>query len=202
MIIKCLPVGMFGSNCYILGDDGEGIVIDAGVESTYVLKAIEESNLKIKYIVLTHGHIDHICHVDDLREKTGAKVMINKFDAACLTDSNLNGSAFFSDAEVFKAADGYVEDGDTLEAGNLKFQIIHTPGHNPGCICIKVHDSVFTGDTLFKRGIGRTDLPGGDFNSLANSIKNKLFKLPDETKVYPGHGDSTTIGQEKKSSGF
>lgn len=202
MIIKCLPIGMFGSNCYILGEDGEGIVIDAGVESMYVLKAIEESNLKIKYIVLTHGHIDHICHVDDLREKTGAKVMINKLDAACLTDFYLNGSALFADAEVFKAADGYVEDGDILEAGNLKFQIIHTPGHNPGCICIKTYDSVFTGDTLFKRAVGRTDLPGGDFKSLADSIKNKLFRLPDETKVYPGHGDSTTIGLEKRSLGF
>lgn len=197
--MKCLPIGMFGSNCYILDDGDEGIVIDAGVESTDVMKAIEESNLKIKYIILTHGHIDHICHVDDLREKTGAKVIINKFDAVCLNDSRLNGSIFFTDAKVFKAADGFVEDGDILEAGNLKFQIIHTPGHNPGCICIKVGDFVFTGDTLFKRGIGRTDLPGGDFESLADSIKNKLFKLPDETKVYPGHGDPTTIGQEKSS---
>lgn len=193
---------MFGSNCYLVGDGGEGIIIDPGVKSGDIVKAAADLKLAIKYIILTHTHIDHICSVDQLREASGGKVLAHEADAPALTDFWLNGSAIFGKAESYKAPDIFVKDGDLLTAGNVEFMIIHTPGHTPGGICIKTGDNIFTGDTLFKLSIGRTDLGNGDYNSIMNSIKNKLMSLGDETIVYPGHGASTTIGYERRHNPF
>ena len=202
MIIKCLPTGMFESNCYIVGDNGEGVIIDAGVKAKYVSKLAESEGFKIKYIVLTHSHIDHICCVDELRERLGAKVAIHESEAAALTDSHLNGSALFGMGRTFKKADLLLKDGDILEAGGLKYEIIHTPGHSAGGISIKVGNNIFTGDTLFKRSIGRTDLPGGNHRNLLDSLKNKLMKFSDEITAYPGHGPKTSLGYERKNNPF
>ncbi|HHW48927.1 MAG TPA: MBL fold metallo-hydrolase [Clostridiaceae bacterium] len=201
MVLKRLPTGMLASNCYIIGDSGEGAIIDPGADSGEILKAVEEMGLKIKYIILTHAHVDHICSVDKVREKTGAQVMVHKDDAEALTNSRYNGSMLFGLNKTFKPADILLEDGDIVNIGQLKLEIIHTPGHTPGGICIKAENCVFTGDTLFRMSIGRTDLGNGNYDDLMDSI-NKLMKLDGETVVYPGHGTSTTIEYEKMYNPF
>lgn len=202
MILKRLPTGMFSSNCYIVGDKGEGIVIDPGVCSSELFEAVDKVSLKIKYILITHAHIDHICSVDEIRKAMGATVAIHEADASLMGNSILNGSKMFTTAATFKDADLKLKDGDILEAGGLKFEIIHTPGHSPGGICIKVGNNIFTGDTLFKMSVGRTDLGNGEHGTLINSIKEKLMTLDDETVVYPGHGTSSTIGYERRNNPF
>ncbi|MDQ2087543.1 MBL fold metallo-hydrolase [Herbivorax sp. ANBcel31] len=197
MLIECLPTGMIDSNCYIVYDNNEGIIIDAGVDTSEVLNVLNEKKINIKYIVLTHIHIDHICHVDELREKTGAKVLVHKNDSEKLLDPMLNGSGFFGQKTSFKPADRVLEDNDEISAGGINFKIIHTPGHSSGSICIKGENNLFTGDTLFKMGRGRTDLGDGNERDILSSIKKRLMTFDDETVVYPGHGDSTTIGAEK-----
>lgn len=202
MIFRCIPTGMFGSNCYIIGDNGEGVIIDPGVVSEYILKTAAQVKLKIKYIILTHAHIDHICSMDEIRGKTGCLAMIHKDDAGLLMDSLYNGSMLTGMARSFKPADIFVEDGTAVDAGGLEIKIIHTPGHTPGGICISVDNCLFTGDTLFKMSIGRTDLGNGDYGQIMDSIKSRLMKLDDGVKVYPGHGDPTTIGFERENNPF
>lgn len=202
MFLKCLPTGIFASNCYILGDSGEGAIIDCGVKAGEVKEVIEKAGLKIKYIILTHGHIDHIAEVDRIREITGAKVVMHKDDAQSLSNSMLNGSTLLGSSAEFKSADGILNHGDVLEVGGLKLEVIHTPGHTPGGICIKVEDKVFTGDTLFRTSIGRTDLGNGNYGDIINSIKTRLMTLDESVTVYPGHGGDTTIGFEKRHNPF
>ncbi len=202
MIIKCLPTGMFGSNCYVIGENGEGMIIDPGTDGGEIYSVVEENNLKVKYIILTHGHIDHICSVEQVKASTGAPVLVHEKDAEALSDSMLNGSAMFGKSAAFSSAGGFVKDGDILDIGGLKVQIIHTPGHSPGSICIKAENSIFTGDTLFKRSIGRTDLGNGSYEDIMDSIMKKLVALPEDTVVYPGHGEPTNIGSEKKLNPF
>ncbi len=193
---------MFTSNCYIAGDNGEGVIIDAGVDTAEITEAVKDLKLKIKYILLTHAHIDHLVSVDELRSGLGAKVMLHEKEARALSNPFYNGSGLFGLKRSFQEADGLLRDGDVLEAGGLKFEIIHTPGHTSGGICIKLGDNLFTGDTLFMMSIGRTDLGDGDQAQLMDSIKNKLMTLKDETKVYPGHGTATTIGYERANNPF
>lgn len=193
---------MLASNCYIAGANGEGVVIDPGSDAAEITEAIDGMKLKIKYIILTHAHIDHIVSVDELRSGLDAKVIVHREEARALTNPFYNGSGLFGLNKVFREADAVVNDGDVLEAGGLKFEIIHTPGHTSGGICIKAGDNLFTGDTLFMMSVGRTDLGDGDQDQLMDSIKNKLMKLKDETIVLPGHGTSTTIGYERANNPF
>jgi hydroxyacylglutathione hydrolase len=202
MILECLPTGMLNSNCYILGDAGEGAIVDAGVNEREIVDLVNKTGLKINYIILTHPHLDHIYFLDKIKSKTGAKVLIHKADAAALTDSNLNGSRLFGVDYAFEKADVLLKDGDVVNLGGLKLEIIHTPGHTPGGICIKAGNCIFTGDTLFKMSIGRTDLGNGNYEDIINSIREKLMKLDDDTIVYPGHGEATTIGCEKRHNPF
>ncbi|MCX7921928.1 MAG: MBL fold metallo-hydrolase [Clostridia bacterium] len=202
MILEYLTTGMFSSNCYVVGDNGEGVIIDPGANYTEILELVEKSGLKIKYIILTHGHIDHICSVDELRSKIDAKVIMHQDDSEFLTNSLFNGAFMMGRNNAFNPADEFVKDKDVLSVGGLIFEIIHTPGHTPGCICIKVGNTLFTGDTLFKTSIGRTDLAKGDYGAIIDSIKTKLMNLDNEVIVYPGHGDSTTIGFEKRHNPF
>ncbi len=197
MVFKHLNNGMFSSNCYILGHNGEGAVIDAGAEAGDIMQEAEKMGINIKYIILTHVHIDHICSVDELRSMTGAKVCVHEDDAYALPDPLHNGSRLFGASRSFKPADMLLKDGDIVKLGTLELEVIHTPGHTPGSICIKAENIIVTGDTLFRLSIGRTDLGNGDFNAIISSIKNKLMSLPDDTVIYPGHGAPSTIGYEK-----
>lgn len=202
MFFKRFTTGMYSSNCYIIGDNGESIIIDAGVDAAELAGVISESGLKIKYILLTHAHIDHICCIDDIRKGTGAEVLVHEADARGLTDARYNASALFGLSRTFSEADRTLKDGDIIETGGLKFEIIHTPGHTPGGISIKTGNMIFTGDTLFRMSIGRTDLGNGDYDDIMDSLKNKLMTLPDDVVVYPGHGTYTTIGYEKENNPF
>ena len=187
MILQGLVVGAFGTNCYLVGAEPslEGMVIDPGDEPQRILKAIKDNKLNIKLIVITHGHGDHTGALEEIKNITGAKIAIHPADASCLG----------TPAEIL------LSDGDFVTIGNLKFQVLHTPGHSQGGICLFGHGILFSGDTLFQYSIGRTDL-GGSMSQLLNNISSKLMVLPENTRVYPGHGPATTIGAEKVSNPF
>jgi glyoxylase-like metal-dependent hydrolase (beta-lactamase superfamily II) len=204
MKIITIPVGMLQANCYIVNDERspEALVIDPGAEGSKIQKELEQRGLQIKYMVNTHGHNDHIGANRFLKEATGAPLLIHEADAAMLTDPNLNLSVEFGLKYDKPAADRLLHDGDELEMGNLKFKILHTPGHTPGGICLVTEGVCFSGDTLFDGSIGRTDLPGGSFKEIIGSIGSKLLTLDDNTIVYPGHGPQTTIGREKNSNPY
>lgn len=204
MLFKGFPVGPMGANCYLLGcpETQEGVIIDPGGEAEKIKSRVEEMGLKVVYIVLTHGHIDHIMAVDEVRRATGARVAIHADDASMLVDPSLNLSAFMGRRLSFTPADVLLRDGDVLPFGKQKLEVIHTPGHTPGGICLYTPGYLFTGDTLFAGSIGRTDFPGGDFDTLINSIRNRLFTLPEDTSVYPGHMNYTTIGYERDHNPF
>lgn len=202
MILQKLCVGELSTNCYILGDEktNEGVVIDPGGDFDLIDENIEKLNLKIKYIILTHGHIDHIKALVPLKKKTKAKVLIHKEDLPILSDPTYNLSQFIGEDSSFSEPDLLLKDGDTIEFGKVKLLVLHTPGHTPGSISLYTDNLLFTGDTLFCEGMGRTDLPGASYEKLFSSIKQKLFTKPDDTEVFPGHGPSTTIGWEKKNN--
>ena len=202
MIMKCLPTGILSSNCYIIGDGGEGAVIDPGVKSPEIMAVLESEGLRLKYIILTHVHLDHIIYMEDLRQHYGAPVLVHRLDADALGDPMRNGAGLFGLKTVFKAADICLEHGDVHMTGGQRLEIIHTPGHTAGSICIKAGGSLFTGDTLFRQGIGRTDLEGGNTKDIMESLANRLMSLGDETKVYPGHGTQTTIGYERRNNPY
>lgn len=199
MFFKRFMAGMLSANCYILGEGGEAAVIDPGVAAEDIEEVLSAQRLSLKYIILTHAHIDHICCMEQLRSICGGKVVVHDNDAPLLGNPMLNGTLLFGLNTVFSEADICVKDGDTLEIGGLKLEILHTPGHTSGSMCIMVGDELFTGDTLFKLGVGRTDLATGDHDLLVKSL-NRLMKLDDKIKVYPGHGSATDIGYERNNN--
>ncbi|MEW6620250.1 MAG: MBL fold metallo-hydrolase [bacterium] len=199
--IHKLVVGFMESNCYILEDGNEAIVIDPGGDAYLILDKLNELKTKLIYIINTHGHSDHIAGNNELKNATGAKILIHKKDAVMLTDSSSNLSAFFYEP-IITSADRLLEDGEYIETGHLKLKVIHTPGHTQGGICLSGDKFIFTGDTLFAGGIGRTDFPGGDYKTLIDSINQHLLILEDETIIYPGHGNISTIGEERKTNPF
>jgi glyoxylase-like metal-dependent hydrolase (beta-lactamase superfamily II) len=196
---------MMDSNCYIIGceETKEGIVVDPGAEGQRILKKVEELGLKVNKIILTHGHVDHIGALAEVQEATGAKVLIHADDAAQLTDASKNLSAFVGQKMSVKAADQLLADNDKIECGKLTLEVIHTPGHTRGGISLRCEpDILITGDTLFAGSVGRSDFPGGSHSQLISSIKNRLLIFPPETKVFPGHGPSSTIDEEKRENPF
>ena len=197
-ILKTLPVGPIAANCYILGcaKTKEAVVIDPGADEGDIKRQITVLGLSPRYIINTHGHGDHI----GANSKIGLPVFIHEADAQWLTNPMKN--MLLGIPVNSPPAARLLLDGDKIDVGDLELEIIHTPGHTPGSICIKCDDAVFTGDTLFAEGVGRTDLPGGSEIELMRSIKKKLFILPDKTMVYPGHGPATTIGHEKGRNPF
>jgi len=180
----------------------EGVIIDPADEAKVILKSVRDLALDIKFILLTHGHFDHIGALKEVKEAIGAEVAMHKDDAMHLQEYSLAGEQFGLSYPVPSAPDRLLQDGDSIDVGDLHFSVLHTPGHTPGGICILVDGVVFSGDTLFNYGIGRCDLPGGSYSQLMDSIRTKLMTLPDETIVYPGHGATTTIGTERQGNPF
>lgn len=204
MIFDKLEVGPWGVNCYMVGDEVShaGMIIDPGAEAKAILHKAKKLELDIKVIVLTHAHFDHIGGLKELKEATKAQVSVGADDAPSLGRKDLISATFGFSYPVPPAPDRLLKDADIIEIGSLTFQVLHTPGHTPGGICLLGEKVVFTGDTLFNSGIGRTDLAGGSTEKIMESIRIKLMELPDDVAVYPGHGPETTIGQERRSNPF
>ncbi|MCK8816807.1 MBL fold metallo-hydrolase [Natroniella sulfidigena] len=199
MKLKNFKVGIGNVNCYLVTDEeGAGIIVDPGGGKDTILNYIEQEELNIKAIVLTHYHYDHILAVEDLQQELQVPVWIHEADAEGLLKPELNLSSSPSVPSVSIEADKLLQDGEKIKVGQLKLEIIHTPGHTPGGICIKIDDILLTGDTLFKGSVGRTDLTGGSYQQLADSISQKVMKLDDQLEVYPGHLGQSTLGRERK----
>ena len=206
MILKELVVGPVATNCYIVGSESSkrGMIIDPGAEARQILSTVSDLGLTISLIVVTHLHFDHVGALAPVKEKTGAKIAVHETEAEAGLGifsrmiSSMTGGTFSQSPKP----DRLLKDSDTIEVDGLRFTVLYTPGHSPGGISLYGHGIVFSGDALFNYGIGRTDFPGCSHEELMNSIQNKLMTLPDETIVYPGHGPSTTIGEERRGNPF
>lgn len=201
MKITCIPSGMLQANTYITADEEtqKAFIVDPGGYSKKTVDLINNENYEIEYIILTHGHSDHTDGVSEYKRLfPSAKIVACAKERELLEDPQKSMSYNPIDFEI----DIWVNDGDILEVGNKKLKIIHTPGHTPGGMCILVDNILFSGDTLFQYSIGRTDFWGGSFSDIKKSIQNKLYLLPDDTIVYPGHMGATTIGAEKRGNPF
>lgn len=205
MIIKSFHTGPLAVNSYVVTDEKtkKTFIVDPGGHNLNMVNYIKGDNLEVAYIILTHGHGDHLGGVPDLmKEFPSAKLAAGIYDKEMLANPNLNMSAMVQGYPVSLSADLYLNDGETLKVGDMELKIIHTPGHTPGGICILVENFLFSGDTLFEQSIGRTDFPGSSFQAIVKSIREKLFILPEDTTVLPGHMGSTTIGFEKENNPF
>ncbi|HHZ00424.1 MAG TPA: MBL fold metallo-hydrolase [Sedimentibacter sp.] len=204
MIFEAMEVGIYGANCYIVASEEtkEGAIIDPGADFNKIDNKIKELGIVPKMIILTHCHGDHIGAVEDLVNKYGLKVCIHDNDANALSDSRLNFTKSMFRKDISITADVLLKDGDIVNLGDLKLEIIHTPGHTQGGICIKVGNIMMTGDTLFRGSIGRTDFPGGSYEEIIRSIKEKIFKYDEDTVIYPGHMSPSTIKNEKLHNPF
>ena len=203
MIVEALSVGLIQTNCYVVGcpETRQGAIIDPGGHASLILEAVEHHGLQIQYVLNTHAHFDHTQANADVVAATGAPLAIHPLDRPLLEQAG--GAALFGiQAESGPPPDIELGDGDQIQLGTLTFQVLHTPGHTPGHVCFyEAKEGVlFDGDLLFYRGVGRADLPGGDWQQLIASIHNKILVLPDETVVYSGHGPATTVGAEKRQN--
>jgi len=207
MFLKQMQVGHMAVFAYIVGDreSGEGLVIDPAADTERILSEAAAAGLTIKYIVNTHGHVDHTSGNADMKERTGAQIIIHKGDADMLVSTPPMMLRMFG-AKPSPPADRAVQDGDSITVGTIGLQVIHTPGHSPGGMSLYTPGYVFTGDTLFVEGLGRTDLPGGSWDTMYESIMKRLLTLPDETVVLPGHNygrmPTSTIQNERINNPF
>jgi len=212
VIIRQMALGPIQANCFILGceETRQAVVIDPGDDTDHILKTLAADRLTAVHIINTHGHFDHVGANKRLKEVTQADILIHSADAPMLSQLSATAAAWGLAAENSPQADRLLEDGDRITFGTHTLTVMHTPGHTRGGICLYTEygsdgaskKAVFVGDTLFAGSIGRTDFPGGDFDTLINSIRTKLFQLGDDVTVYPGHMGNTTIGVEKRSNPF
>lgn len=199
MIFEVYPAGVYQANCYIIGDETSkiGAVVDPGGDPEGILNECKRLQLNIKYIILTHGHLDHAAGVSDIKKSTNAKIYMNKKDEYLIKGKGAEITPILRNAKTFDV-DVYISEGDLIAIGNLKAKVLETPGHSPGGISLLMDGIVLTGDALFKGSVGRCDFEFGSMEDLISAVKEKILILPDNTKVYPGHGPSTTVGAEKK----
>ena len=204
-LVACITVGLLQENCYIYAcpQTLEAVIIDPGDEAPRILEKIQELKCIPRYIINTHGHFDHICAIDEVSAAYPVPLAIHPDDVHLYTEER---SAFLAGRKaplVKRQPDILLQEGDTISFGTLTLDVLHTPGHTPGGICLVSRPyCIFSGDTLFQRGIGRTDLPGGNYEQLITSIRTKLYTLEDELVVFPGHGGPTTILEEKYENPF
>lgn len=199
--MKITPLNIWMTNCYLIETEKAAIIIDPAFKRQKLVDFLKENEDKERLVLITHAHFDHIGGAVNLREETGVKIGIGALDNPALSDDNLNCAASFNRSLTPFEADCLYNDGDVIKVGDIELKVIATPGHTVGGVSYIAENVAFTGDTLFKVSVGRTDFAGGDFDVLEKSIK-KLYTLPDETVVYPGHGESTTIGFEKQNNPF
>jgi glyoxylase-like metal-dependent hydrolase (beta-lactamase superfamily II) len=204
LILKTLVVGLLETNCYILGDEKtkDAVVIDPGEDFEEIDKQLKASTLKVKYIVLTHGHFDHTGALARLRESTGAEILIHAEDASMLSSSGQAQPFLIDSGAEPCAADRTLKEGDRIQFGDIALEVLHTPGHTPGGISLVTDKMIFTGDTLFCGSVGRTDLTGGSLRKLIDSIRTKLLTRGDDYLICPGHGPASSIGEERKQNPF
>lgn len=205
MLLLTVPVGLLSTNCYIIACNNtkEAAVIDPGDEAPKILEKINQYNLKVKYIINTHGHWDHIGANNALKLETKADILLHKDDVNMLQDEFKNLAGYLGVTDPVPDADKLLADGEIIRISeNISFEVLHTPGHTPGSICLLSKDILFSGDTIFSGSIGRSDLPGGSYQTILNSVNEKIKNLPEHLEVYPGHGPKTNIKEEKENNPF
>jgi glyoxylase-like metal-dependent hydrolase (beta-lactamase superfamily II) len=206
MIIEGFPVGPIQANCYIVGDENshKGVVIDPGDEAERIIERLAHHNLDIDVIFNTHGHFDHVGGNKKLKEATGANIAIHPDDAHYLSKLSESAAAWGMTTENSPPPDMLLADGQVVETEDLRFTVLHTPGHSPGSVSLVLEGAgiVFTGDLIFAGSIGRTDFPGGDYTALIQSVREKIFTLGDDVRILSGHGPQTTVGFEKQHNPF
>ena len=204
MRVEALVVGPLQVNCFIAAcpETGEAMVVDPGDEGARVLSRLSALGLDLKMVVNTHGHFDHVGGNALLVEETGAELFIHQADLPLLQRAEAHAAAYGLRTVASPAPTRTLNGGEHLRLGNLNFEVIHVPGHSPGGICLLSEGHLFSGDALFAGSIGRTDLPGGDYDTLIQGIRQRLLTLPEATVVHPGHGPDTTIGREKAGNPF
>lgn len=206
--IDTLAVGMFQSNCYIVScsETREAVIVDAGDEGERILSTVESLGVTVKAVVNTHAHIDHVAGLPEVVAGLGVPVWMHGADMPIYEEIEMHAAMFGLTAPKRVKIDRYLEDNETFDVGNVRAQIILSPGHSPGSVCLGFWEEgpprLICGDVLFMGSIGRTDLPGGDYATIMSTLKNRFIPMPDDTVVYPGHGPATTIGDEKRSNPF
>ena len=204
LLVHQLSVGPLQVNCFVVACQRtrEAMVIDPGEEGPRILQLAESNGYKVKQIVNTHGHFDHIGANQPVKEATGAVLMMHEADLPLLQNARKHAQAYGLTVSPSPDPDKFLNEGDVFSVGEQSFSIFHVPGHSPGSICLLSDGHLFVGDVLFAGSVGRTDLPGGDFDALIEGVREKLFRLPADTIVHPGHGPDTTIGREKQTNPF
>ncbi len=199
-----IPVGKLQSNCYIiyLKESKKALIIDPGEQGPTIVKTIKELNLKPSWIILTHGHGDHIGAIGFMKDQFDLKIAIHRDEELMLSDARANLSGIFGEPVLAPPADKLLDDGDEIDFEGLTIKVLHTPGHSPGSVSFLLDNHLFTGDALFKDTVGRTDLPGGSHVKLTQSIRDKILVLNDDIIVYPGHGPTTTVGEERRNNPY
>lgn len=203
MIIKRLVVGPLEENTYIIGDENtrQAIVIDPGDEPDRILDLVKNDGLEVNAIICTHAHFDHVGASSEIKDATGAKILMHKDDLESYSLAKDQAAFWGYSVDDLPKPDGFIDEGDEIKVGDLRFRVMHTPGHSLGGICLYGEGIAITGDTIFQGSVGRTDFPGGSIDKLKESFK-RLLALPEETKILSGHGPETTVGIERKTNFF